>query len=225
MRLWYRFMNLAWRESTEGWDEDVLREICPAEGEKFEDWLKNTADYMEPLEGAVTPWGPVKEAIEILKESDDPDDSFRFVFTADLRAPKTHVVQQFARLLDAAIEDVSLPPRRAGRPTGIGTNWVNYAPNGQVDVSALEKAIDVFEARRSARAEGRKITNVDLWNDVVLAKQPEGRQRIADQVDPDVKASEVSRHLKRARDVMDGVRRGRFPFHDRERSQGLRMTG
>lgn len=200
------------------WAPDVARCIRPHEDEDFEDWLSRTREVFNPVSGATIPMGRLLDP-EIKEWKSDPADEFRFVVALDLRAPTAHILQNLSWQVDIMREEMEQETRKRLQPPGPARpiDWVGFCTNGIPEVPGLRKTYTVYFLRNDEN--GRRRTNEELWDEAVA---PYLREK-GKNPDPDleVKRADVSRHLRRAVAIMEGVRIGRFPFPERPRGKGL----
>jgi hypothetical protein len=207
LELWFDYMVEAGLHKGK-WDPEVRIQIRPKKEQKFKEWFDAKHDFFTPISNAVVGYDSLNDAVERLAGLGENETTRNtFVVSLDLRAPNKVLVEELERALDYGRREYRIY-QPMGRPSGYPV-WVEYAPNGLVDVQSLHTSLKVLQAQRDQP----DLSNAELWN-AVLGKK---RAAVADAS----KSSIISRHLGQAKNVVLGVRNGCFPFHDRPRGRGL----
>jgi hypothetical protein len=215
------------------WDAAVRRAICPQPDQTFPAWRLGKGDWFKPLRGAAVPVCYQSELEpDSLTDFGGASTKHHFVALIDLSAPKRQILDAIEWIVDT--ERV----KRSGRPTGPGHSWVEFAPNGHVDVESLRASLFVYRRLLRSLRSGKRITNRELfdklhernWRLVEMRSRAERARRRrrkgtrpprpAIATDVDVQSAIIARHLARARSIVRAVRKGRFPEEHREQAKG-----
>ncbi|MBL0423439.1 hypothetical protein JI739_24110 [Ramlibacter sp. AW1] len=181
LKVWHGFMVLA---GSDGWDEDLTRDIRPLPEETEDEWLERCWDDLQPLE---------EHPIVVLKSREEMWNDWDGGFPElHLRIDFTHYSDR--EILDAMKEILKIRPKKEsrGRSTRIRQR-AGFQLNGDMDLKLMQDTLAIM------RNEGKPLRVIAS---MVYPGLDGANQRVWDR-------------QQAGRKMLEGIKKGRFPYPDR----------